>query len=60
MQKTFWLYFGQIIVTSVRMPINSTDSEVKNHAIENAKILTAGTGDSLESFIYRVKYSSVV
>lgn len=31
--KTFWLYFGKIIVASVRCRADATDAEVIRHAL---------------------------
>lgn len=33
--KTFWLYFGNLLVDAVRCPANATDDEVICHAINN-------------------------
>ena len=31
---TYWLYYGNEIVTAVRLPAGATDQEVKRHALE--------------------------
>ena len=35
--KTFWLYYGETIVDSVRCKADATPDEVKRHSWENNK-----------------------
>lgn len=36
--KTFFLYFGNVLVTSVRMSVDATPEQIIKHALENHQI----------------------
>ncbi len=40
--RTFWLYWGSRVLTAVRMPEDSTDADVRSHAIENEERVPIG------------------
>lgn len=37
MRRTFWLYFGERILTAVRLPEDASDIEVIAHAIDQER-----------------------
>lgn len=47
--KTFWLYFGTLLITAVRMPANSDSTAIKYKAREDLKSLSQ---NELVPYIY--------
>jgi hypothetical protein len=37
MKKTFWLYYGKLLVTSVLMPADTTETQIIQHAVDNQR-----------------------
>ena len=44
MKKTFWLYYGKKLITGVRMPADATDDEIRQHALDNERIIPSFMG----------------
>jgi hypothetical protein len=59
--ETFWLYYGSRLLTSVRMPIGSTDPQVIAQAIENHENVPIGheQGEAPFEFRNRLRLASV-